>query len=305
MVLSFKQKKMKIYKFFLIAILFLTACSKDESENQDFDISTALQTYKVGETVTFNINGNPDNLTFFSGEQGFNYDFIDRKSASGVPILQFTSSVQFLTPDNSLRLLISKDFSGINDSTAIVNATWTDITSKATFATSTTVTQSGRIDLSEFLSSTDSVTIAFRYRDIPKTITTLRQATWTIREFNLLNQLTDRSFNTILMSENAWGVRSFGTNSSARWTNSTTQLVMTGGTTLAAANDDWIYSKKVLLNTAIADVGKALKNVSTSINTYQHVYATPGNYKVTFVGSSNRPNNQNQTVKSIYITIVP
>jgi hypothetical protein len=296
---------MKIYKFFLIAIVSLAACSKDDSDNQDFNVSTASQTYKVGETVTFNINGNPDNLTFFSGEQGFNYDFIDRKSATGVPILQFTSSVQFLTPDNSLRLLISKNFSGENDSTAIVNATWTDITSKATFATGTTVTQSGRIDLSEFLSATDSVTIAFRYRDIPKTITTLRQATWTMSGFNLVNELTDRSFNTILMSENAWGIRSFGSNSTARWTSSATQLVMTGGTTLAAANDDWIYSKKVLLNTAIADVGKALKNVSTRIDRHQHVYSTPGNYKVTFVGSTNRPNNQGQIVKSINITIAP
>jgi hypothetical protein len=306
MVLTYKHNEMKFNTILLLCFALLSACSKEKVEDPEFDITTSGQTFKVNEPITFNITGNPDNLTFYSDELGFKYDLIDRKSAMGKPVLKFNSAVQNLTPDNNFQLLISKDFNGENDSVSIASATWAVITSKAVFATASTSTASGDIDLTEFISETVPVTIAFRYRDTPKTISTQRQATWTITNFSLVNQLTDRNFNIIQMSENAWGIRSFGTNSVAKWTNSTTQLVMNGGTTASSpSNDDWIYSKRVLLNTAVADVGISVKNISTNRTRYQYTYATPGRYKVAFAGFTNRYNGQKKSVKFIEITIIP
>lgn len=293
----------KIYLLLLCAIV-LYACSKEPVTTPDFDVSASALTLKVGQTVTFNITGNPDNVTFYSGQTGQNYDLINRTTAVGKPVLSFTSYAQFLTADNSFRLLISKDFSGSIDSASIVKATWDDITTKATLSTGTNNTPSGSIDLSAYANSTTPITIAFKYKDIPKTLTTLKQATWVINNFALGNQLADTTFKLIQMADNAWGKYSFA-NSTAVWATTATALTMAGGASTSAANEDWLFSKRVMLSFAKSDVGVAIKDVSSSLSSYEFAYTKAGTYKAVFVASATRYNGSRQTIKTLNITVTP
>ncbi len=87
------------------------------------------------DTVRFTFTGNPYYLTFYSGEPYHRYEYRDRETAGAGSAIVFHLCIDNgVTGTNTLALMVSTDFSGVYDSTNIYNATWTDITSKATWA---------------------------------------------------------------------------------------------------------------------------------------------------------------------------
>ncbi|NGM90220.1 DUF5017 domain-containing protein, partial [Parapusillimonas sp. SGNA-6] len=53
----------------IITASLLAACRKHEVQNPSFDVALLEKaTYKVGEEVTFNLSGEADQVTFYSGE---------------------------------------------------------------------------------------------------------------------------------------------------------------------------------------------------------------------------------------------
>src|SRR6186713_1983009 len=121
---------MKKYYYPLISCwILMAACQKETIEAPTFDITTGKTTYKVGENIIFNISGNPDFISFFSGEQGSRYENRGRTTAAGTPVVKFTSVRANGTQPNSLALMVSSDFQGAGaDQTAGVSnigkATW-------------------------------------------------------------------------------------------------------------------------------------------------------------------------------------
>lgn len=81
-----------------ILCLLLSACNKKEVLAPDFNVSIGQEktTFKVGEQVDFTFSGNPNYITFYSGEPGHIYEFRDRITAGartdiGVPIQNMTT----------------------------------------------------------------------------------------------------------------------------------------------------------------------------------------------------------------------
>lgn len=69
---------MKItFSIIVIAALAMSAACEKElvPEPVSFDVTATDHDYQVGDTITFRISGNPDMITFYSGEPGANYDF--------------------------------------------------------------------------------------------------------------------------------------------------------------------------------------------------------------------------------------
>ena len=67
------------YIALLLTVITLNACNKKEVAAPNFSVSLdPANTYKAGENVTFIFSGNPNNLTFWSGETGKQYEFRDR-----------------------------------------------------------------------------------------------------------------------------------------------------------------------------------------------------------------------------------
>ena len=57
----------------------LASCEKElEPKPISFDVTTAGKTYHAGDTVFFTLSGNPDIITFYSGQPGTDYAFKDR-----------------------------------------------------------------------------------------------------------------------------------------------------------------------------------------------------------------------------------
>ena len=91
MVISdFEDMKHKILYF--VAAFAAVACShKDIVQDVNFDVEIdGSVTYVAGEPVKFLIEGNVDNLLFYSGETGSQYKYKDRFS---VPLKQVKSAV--------------------------------------------------------------------------------------------------------------------------------------------------------------------------------------------------------------------
>lgn len=97
---TIKLIKMKRILLFPILFLLLSACNKKEVVAPNFNVAIAQgkTTFKVGEQIDFTFSGNPNYITFYSGETGRMYEFRDRITAGartdiGVPIQNMTTQL--------------------------------------------------------------------------------------------------------------------------------------------------------------------------------------------------------------------
>ncbi len=293
---------MKNNKFLLgaIALTVLASCSKELTiEPLSFDVTTPSTTYSVGDTVKFKFSGNADFISFYSGEEGHNYEFRERTTIDGVPQLEFTSYAQFGAQTNTLSLLVSNNFSGTRNTAQISAATWTDITSRATLSTGANNTPSGVINLSDFLAQKKPIYVAFKYTGT----TGSTQKTWTINNLALNLIKPDNSSLPITDLANAgWGQVSF-LNPAAVWTYNATQLRIAGGNATAVDNEDWVISKLLYLNSVAPDAAVAIKNITEKVDSFDYVFTQPGTYKVVFLAVNATADNQESTTKEVTLTI--
>jgi hypothetical protein len=289
-------------KAFIIPVLLTTviACTKEKVTAPELEVSTSSLTYKAGETVTFKLNGNPDNITFYSGEPGHNYEFRDRTTAENDLLINFNTFVRYGEIRQNLQLMVSSDFTGIADTNAIKAATWTDISGKAKFSTKDDQTPSGTINLKEYAVKGKLLYVAFRYTDYMKP---KGQNSWIIRTFNAENVSPDSVVTPLaVMSTGGWQAVNFR-NETQKWTITTAQLLMPNGNATAEDNEDWVISKGFDPFAIAPDAGRALKNISTVLSEHTHIYKKPGTYKAVFDVSSVRYNGEKRTLKEITLTI--
>jgi hypothetical protein len=333
-------------RYFIIAAFLLgcMACTKQVTVAPvTFDVAsakkngTATTLFTVADTLQFYFTGNPDVITFYSGEVGKRYQYSNRISAAGTPQLQFSSIVATGTQPNSLALLISSDFKGVATKTVygvltrdtatttanIAAATWTDITSKATLSTgSTTAVPSGVIDLSSFAAQGKPVYIAFKYTATTGTI----QNKWTISALAVNNVLADGTTYTIAnlnaptTSFTNYGNTAYGPgwatsydpakngNKYAWVYTDKTSLVITGATTASAATasaEAWAIMGPVDLTRVTPDAGVGIKAISAALPSYQYNYAAAGSYTAVFTASNNTAAGSNMVVRQIPLVVTP
>ncbi len=285
----------------LAIIAAFASCSKELSIKpiDAFSVTADKSTYKAGDTVHFSFTGNPDIISFYSGEEGNNYEFRDRTTINGKPQLQFNSYAQYGTQQNTLQLLVSSNFSGKYSPAEVTNASWTDITDRATLSTGANNTPSGIVDLSDFLAQKKPVYIAFKYTGE----TGSTQKTWTIT--SLVLDLLKPNNTTIPVTD----IASAGftqvdiKNPAAKWSVSATQLRIAGGNGTADDNEDWVITKLLYLNSVSPDVSVPVKNITQNVESFNYVFKQPGTYKVVFLAANASADAQQTTTKEIDITI--
>ncbi|WP_312193403.1 DUF5017 domain-containing protein, partial [Sphingobacterium sp.] len=192
--------KRSFYIASLLVLAILISCEKKEAIPLNLEVHTAKNSYKVGEQVLFHISGNPDQLTFFSGEEGHKYIYRERTKAIPQAVtLEFASNRRYGTDaqqPNSLRLLVSQQFAGVYQPDAIKESDWTDITAAFTLsgiqANDATYVSSGQVDLSKLstlgfnLDANAFIYFAFKYRGT----TGSTQPRWLINQFSLNTETT-------------------------------------------------------------------------------------------------------------------
>lgn len=295
----------KIIATMLIGLFFSSCQKRYELLSLDtFNVQTEKDTYAVGDTVRFLFTGNPDNIVFWSGENGHNYDFRKRTFVEGNRLLlNFKSFSQFgVTNPPSLKLLISTDFSGVYDEASVKSesANWMDITDRAVLSTGADQTSSGDIDLTDISSLNKKMVIAFQFKT---EAVSSSQNRWVIRSFDLKSSNADGQESVLATMANAgWKAFNFSGESTA-WTISSTQLV--SGRNYTELDDDWVLTKQFDPNSVLPDKGLAIKNISTAISEYGKVFSQPGNYKVVFVATNANVKGQKSIVKEINLSIAP
>lgn len=284
----------------LIVSVVISSCNKDLPINSlSFGVTTSSATYNVGDTVHFKFTGNADIISFYSGEEGNNYEYRKRTTMDGKSQLQFTSYAQYGTQLNTLQLLVSNDFIGTYDAPSISKGTWTDITNRATLSSGADNTPSGIIDLSDFMMQNKPIYIAFKYTGTFGST----QKTWTLSNLTLNLLKADNTALPVTDISNAGWKQINIQNPAAVWSISATQLRIAGGNATAADNEDWVISKLLYLNTVSPDVAVPIKNITQKTNSYDYVFSQPGNYKVVFLAANATADKQESTTKEIDLTI--
>ena len=291
------------------AIVAFASCSKKLSiDPLSFSVTTNSATYHVGDTVHFTFTGDPDFISFYSGENGHNYDNINRTTIPGSPKLSFTSYVHYGTEGNqpnSLQLLVSTDFNGTYDSADVVQATWTNISDRFTFATSSGQTlASGVADLSDFLAQGKPIYIGYHY----KGNSTGTQRTWEITDFafNLLEADSTTLVPITDLSSAGW----FGVNISnpthnwaLNYTATPPNLHMQGAGRGNPDIETWLISGLLYLNRVAPDVATPIKNITQKVDSYDYVFTQPGTYKVVFLAANATADEQQSVTKEVDLTV--
>lgn len=308
------MKKLYILPLLLIG---LGSCNKKEVVNLNFDVKPEKATYKKGESVTFLVTGNPEQVLFFSGEEGHKYQYKDRTQAQSDNItLEFATNRRYGTDaqqPQSLRLLASQTFNGKYEATSIDPTEWTDVTSSFTLSglqsTDAAYVSSGVVNLTSLsslgfiLDKAKPIYFAFKYTGV----TGSTQPRWWVNKFDIKTVTSDGQILPVAnISSAVWTPVKVLTTSPVNWVfGSDNILKFQGGGATIASNQVWTISSGLNLTKVKPDAGVALKNMTTRMDNYDYTYNVAGTYTVTFVASNVNVYGEEKTVKEVQVVIEP
>lgn len=315
--MKFNDEVMKKTIFVLSVLgLFLAACSEKEIQTpNDFEVSVTKAKYKLSDSVQFNISGAPDNITFYSGEPGNEYDKRDFFSSDeGKLTLQFNSQTRAgATLPRNIAVLISTDFNGEYTEQGVKAAKWTDITSRAVLPANTASNAdvvSGEINLDDLKVKGRPMYLAFRY--VSENAAGTAQRYWNMGRMFLINKVPENSdfeitptiekglFQVVEFqgADNKWTINT-GTATSHR-------LIHTANAINTQPDDDWVISRGFQVFQSFGHKKNAVnvKSISGSTpETFSWRYSAPGTYKATFIALNTNRDIQKEVVKEVWVTI--
>ncbi|WP_017260029.1 DUF5017 domain-containing protein [Pedobacter arcticus] len=327
----------KKYTIILGLIALISSCNKAaddiEKEEVDTEVPTTPEplafnaqidqnlTFKVGDTVKFNLEGNSDLVGFYSGAVGNNYEF--RNKERFYEVLAKLSFDSNKTPANSTNvdcasLLYSTDFNGVYDYTNVKSATWLPITSRFNLqdvlqATSTTYAQSGSVDISDLFTASKPVYLAW----LCKTAAGSSRTQFRVQNFKLQGVVVDKSsLSSDLYTQMQFDFKWVLNPDAAAQTGSnlpsitSTQVVWTGvfNNTTGPYKDGYAVTKAIVLpqfNAGKDTPTILLPKWKESISDYKYVYSKAGTYEAVFLASNLNSGAPGEIVKKVNITIAP
>ena len=325
-----------IISIFATAILALSlfSCKKDTVDDVDFSVKTAASTYKVSDTVYFDISGNPDVISLYSGDSLHNYDNRDRTSRVGgtlnfgFQVRASNDSAFAAIASGAFRVLVSTNFKATYasykdttssdtlrvaalDSSMINSAKWTDITSRLSLPITgnfTSYYSTAVTTISDLIiDAAAPFNIAFLYK--ADSTHYLGSNGITLGSLSLVNNFTDGTSVDFSSRVAAGGSKSTNwkttkaANQLYAWTTSTSLLkfIPKYGTSYT---ESWIISNALYPNAASPDLAIPIKNITQSpLKRFAYKFTNAGPHKVVFVASNNRVNGQKQVVREVDINI--
>ncbi len=213
---------MKLYKLWMLASLSLAVVSCDKELNRSLDDATVcvilddevisegqIVSISKGSSVEFRIEGSPDYVVFYSGEDGHRYIYRDRTELDTASIetsvLSFSVEAQYGNPAGIFSILYSHDFSGlykddfVTDSALVESSSWTELVPQDELPQVSYGTASFDIDLKEHFG--ENMTIAIRYQSTDVTMAGSSQSRINFTGMGITNTLETGSTSEISPSE--------------------------------------------------------------------------------------------------------
>lgn len=284
------------------AAAFALASCENEAPDSKLSVTTDKAEYTAGETVNFHIDGDADNILFYSGEPGHEYEKRKVDTADNHLLVDFVSYTDYLSYVNpNFQVLISSDFNGIYDAENLAAATWTDVTPCFTLPEKTsTNTPSGQADLTQYVAPGKDTLfyLAVRYYDLPEGAQRNR---WVVRSMNIVKR-SPEGVDTNVADIKTAGWQNVIVSGNLKWTLPGTQLLAAGNAT-TQGKDFWAVSKGYNLRAAEPSTGVAVKNISTKVSDYKYTYTTPGTYNAVFVSTSVWYNSENSSLTNVRVVV--
>ena len=338
------MKYINKYILLLFSLVLITSCSNTLDEKVKFDVDALVDdvvvetvVVKKNQPVKFQFDGNSDFITFYSGEDGHDYDLKDKNEFNIEDIsarLEFKAVAQYGDPLDIMKVFLSTKFPGLDKKNKDVDFTnlnnkenWIDITDqcklpkKANWENNEPVELTS-ISLDEYID--ENVTIAFLYNPFnPKAV----QSVYEIQDLKIIttNKKTgvESEIGASTMAFVPFDIQEYHKEDGKPY--KVAQKPGEGGTwylnKLSEAssalrmpsskapedgvsfNEDWLISNPQKMNTRITDKGVSLKTVHTAVSEYTYVYENTGEYNVAFVATNANFDHHSRVIKRIKITV--
>lgn len=319
-----------IFYITLICFALLQSCDNELKQEVVFDVIPYADNaiidentvIKVNTPITFSLHGNPDFITFYSGELGRLYDGKDKFEIPTDEIetseLNFENLAQYgRSIPGTLKVYLSTEFNGllgndkVKDSLAIENAEWIDITNQCNLAQVTQERKKTVLSLKDYLGK--KLTIAFQYITSNSLDVQPTQEIIDLHISNLMKNKSVATINAISMGFSPIDLLSntnpyIFTGNLPNWntaflTSVPPRMRVQSSVAGSNLNNDWLISSPIKINFREADVGMQIKNIANPLDSYQYTYSEPGEYTVTFVARNMNYKYSSNIVKKIIIKI--
>lgn len=295
----------------LFAFVFQGCEDFEEVTVPNFTVTPETATAKVGEPVEFMVDNAPNFLQFYAGDFGHTYKHRNRTNAEGTVTMSFLNSQKWGLGGNAsgtLSVWYSRDYDGSGTPEAVSNATWTEITERFNISTlyDFTFQESGLVDITDLA---DGNTIYFGFKYFSDN-TEDRQPEWYFDELSITMDVEGAPAPLTVASKKEPGftpVDVLGIESSfnaAKWYfDGGKDHWRMRGNSHKIVNEDWLITNAINLTKVNPDKGTPLKSFSEKLESFTHIYETPGTYTVTLVGTNTTIHGSQETVKELTITI--
>lgn len=283
-------------------------CKKEEVKVPNFNVELVGEAV-ANSPVDFKLYGNPNVISFYSGEVLNDYNFIDgRVVEKGDLTVSFNSSVNYGSQENQLTVLASTDFDGKYTVDDVNAATWIDITSRYTLATGASFLPTDA-DLTDLAVDGKLIYIAFKYTTLPQTNNGSGR-TWRIQNF-VANSKT--SIGEVQLADYGGAefnlVQDGAVIDAGRSSLSSTTITLRSNTSTAGKDITtftWAISKG--FDVGSKDLGPDLSisvkgYVDTTPLTFSHTYPKAGTYTATFVAANSTIYGEKKVVKSVEVVV--
>ena len=315
---------------FALLLMSVPGCTQNDIL-YEVDYTVTLDpsnTYVAGEPVTFNFTGEVDNILFYSGETGSEYQYRDRYSIDTDLIESATLNltIQPRYGKGSLEVWYTDSFTGLDGSDGEADRSlldsmedggmegWTQITVWDEDNPETSLTErSVSIDVTDALENF-AMAFLWDHEGVDVATTTQRHyyvngdVTIVAEDYGTIStDLGEFSWTTVMMNEEIEDPYHKNDGNGSIVLNGNQDIYFNGcaAGALTYALKGWCVSSPMTLNSVSNDEGTVIKNMQNYMTSYSYTYGEPGTYTAVFVGRNYNYLGCSEQVTEVQVTVLP
>ncbi len=297
----------RIYTLILmLAAVAAASCTQDVVYEIDYTVSLDKEnTYLAGDPVKFNFNGSVDNIVFYSGETGHQYQYRNRYEVDEAAVKSAALQMEYQArygDAGALEVWISNSFEGLSgDNAAADKALMKSIVEGGMQGWTKLDYNEGKSQVwtnQEYAVNDYMTSFCIALHWCPKDYTKTQRTYWINGGLSLdlegmEPQTVDFSsldFVSVMMNDEVEDpyIKNNGNGTIILNKPATADIIFqgVGANKLTYAIDGWVVSKPTPLNKVDNDKGQVIKNLQNYLHSFEYTWTEPGTYTVTFAGTN-------------------